>query len=57
MDEYAGKNVIVTGATSEVGGKIARKLWKARVNNLVLFIQSDKGDLDQKTYNTFVGNA
>ena len=31
MEEYAHKNVIVTGATSDVGNKVCRKLYKAGV--------------------------
>ena len=50
MTQYAGKNVIVTGATGAIGQKICRKLKKAGVRTLVAFVR-DEGNFDLKTYN------
>ena len=50
MNDYAGKNIIVTGATGAVGSKICRKLKKAGARTIVMFIR-DKSRFDVKTYN------
>jgi FlaA1/EpsC-like NDP-sugar epimerase len=41
MQQYAGRNVIVTGATGDIGSKVARKLKKANVSKLCLFVRND----------------
>ena len=55
MEDYAGKNVIVTGATGAIGSKVCRKLKKAGVRTLVMFIRN-KDRFDVKTYEQLFGN-
>jgi len=49
MSKYVGSHALVTGASSEVGQKICRKLMKAGVKHLVICLKGDRGDLDLKT--------
>lgn len=41
MEHYAGKYVIVTGATGDIGSKVCRKLYKAGVTHLVMFVRQE----------------
>ncbi len=52
MQQYAGKNVIVTGATGDIGSKVARKLKKAGVSKLCLFVRNDE-TFDPKSKQAF----
>jgi len=38
MNYYAGKNVIMTGATGGIGSKVAKKLLKAGKNTYVFIL-------------------
>ena len=40
MESYKGKNVIVTGASGDIGSKVAKKLYRAGVRKLVLFVRA-----------------
>lgn len=37
-----GKNVLVTGATGDIGSKICRKLFKAGVTHLCMFVRTEE---------------
>jgi FlaA1/EpsC-like NDP-sugar epimerase len=50
MQSFAGKNVLVTGATGAVGSSVCRKLIKAGVGKLVMFLK-DKQRLDCRIEN------
>lgn len=52
MHQFAGLNVIVTGATGDIGSKVARKLMKANVGKLCLFVRQ-QDTFDQKSRNLF----
>ena len=41
MDKFAGRNVILSGATGAVGTEVALKLIDAGVGKLVLFVRDD----------------
>ena len=40
VESFAGKNVLVTGATGAIGSKVCRKLIKVGVNRLVMFVRN-----------------
>lgn len=42
LDQYIGKNVLVTGATGDIGSKICRKLYKAGVTHLCMFVRTEE---------------
>ena len=48
MKQLAGKNVLLTGASGTIGANVARKLIKANVGKLVLFVRRDDM-IDAKT--------
>jgi NAD(P)-dependent dehydrogenase (short-subunit alcohol dehydrogenase family) len=50
MQSFAGKNVLVTGATGAIGGSVCRKLIKAGVGKLVMFLK-DRAKLDSRIDN------
>lgn len=55
MDTYAGKHVIVTGAAGDIGSKVVRKLYKAGVTHLVMFVRN-KDNINSKTVQTINSN-
>lgn len=48
MKQFQGKNILLTGASGTIGANIARKLMKADVGKLVLFVRRDDM-LDSRT--------
>ena len=47
MSKFAGRNVILTGASGAVGTQIALKLLEAGVGRLVLFVR-DNDQVDER---------
>ena len=48
MKQFAGKNILLTGASGTIGANIARKLMKSEVGHLVMFVRRDDM-MDSKT--------
>ena len=48
MKQFAGKNILLTGASGTIGANIARKLMKSDVGHLVMFVRRDDM-MDSKT--------
>ena len=48
LKKFAGKNVLVTGASGTIGANVTRKLLKANVEQLVLFVRQEN-NFDAKT--------
>ena len=48
MKQFTGKNILLTGASGTIGANIARKLMKAEVGKLVMFVRRDDM-MDAKT--------
>lgn len=48
MKQFAGKNILLTGASGTIGANIARKLMKADIGQLVMFVRRDDM-MDAKT--------
>jgi short-subunit dehydrogenase len=48
MKQFAGKNILLTGASGTIGANIARKLMKTDFGQLVMFVRRDDV-MDSKT--------
>jgi len=48
MKQFAGKNILLTGASGTIGANVARKLLKAEIGQLVMFVRRDDM-MDAKT--------
>ena len=48
MKQYTGKNILLTGASGTIGANVARKLMKADIGKLVMFVRRDDM-MDSKT--------
>ena len=48
MKQFAGKNILLTGASGTIGANVARKLMKSDIGQLVMFVRRDDM-MDSKT--------